>query len=222
MKHNKHWALKLLGILVIIFIAQIIFPKLTDLFVLKSADIFSRPWILLTSIFLHGGVGHLLLNGFALALFGSILEEIIGSKKFLTLYFIGGIIASLVFVFGLPILSAIGMPSSGNALGASGAIFAVLGALTVLRPGMTVWVSYMPMPMWIAAIVWAGQDLLGIFIPDNVANFAHLGGLIFGLIAGFSFRLRNVESKRKAKKKKEDMMLSDDEIEEWERRNFAF
>src|SRR3989344_7794471 len=103
MKYNHHWTLKLVGILVVIFILQLIFPLITDLFILKSGDIFSRPWILLTSIFLHGGLGHLLLNGFALALFGSILEEIIGSKKILLLYFTGGIIASLVFLLGLPI-----------------------------------------------------------------------------------------------------------------------
>lgn len=222
MKYNDHWALKLVGILIGIFILQIIFPVITELFVLRSTDILSRPWILLSSIFLHGGLGHLLLNGFALALFGSILESIIGSRKFLTIYFLGGIIASLVFVFGLPILSAIGMPSSGNALGASGAIFAALGALTAMRPRMTVWVSFMPMPMWVAAIVWAGQDLLGVFIPNNVANFAHLGGLFFGLGIGFYYRNKNVERVGRIKaQKRDDIMLSDKEIEEWENRNFG-
>lgn len=220
MNFKKYWAFKLVGILIVIYILQVIFPIITDLFLLKSTDIFSRPWILITSIFLHGGLSHLLLNGFALVLFGSILEGTIGTKKFLTIYFIGGIIASLVFVIGLPILSSIGMPSSGNALGASGAIFAVLGALTVLRPTMTVWVSFMPMPMWVAAIFWAGQDLLGIFIADNVANFAHLGGLVFGLIIGFYYRGRSVRDHKPRVSK--SIMLSDEEIEQWEDRNFNF
>jgi len=214
-------ALKLVGILIVIFILQIIFPVITDLFVLKASDIFTRPWILLSSIFLHGSVVHLLLNGFALALFGSILEGIIGSKKFLTIYFIGGIIANIIFVFGLPLLYIIGMPSSDYALGASGAIFSLLGLLTVLRPGMTVWISYMPMPMWVAAIVWAMQDLLGIFIPDNIANFAHLGGLVFGLISGFFYRNLK-DTKRKHVRKDNNMALSKEEIEEWEKRNFGF
>lgn len=218
MRFNNHWALKILGILVVIFILQIIFPVITDLFILKSFDIFTRPWILLTSIFLHGGLGHLMLNGFALALFGSILEEIIGSKKFLVLYFSGGIMASIVFILGLPLLNAIGMPISRSALGASGAIFAVLGTLTVLRPKMTVWVSYMPMPMWVAAIVWAGQDIFGVFIPDNIANFAHLGGLAFGLIVGFFYKGKNIE--KTATKKNNDILLSDKEIEDWENKSF--
>ena len=219
MKFNENWSLKLVGTLVIIFILQKVFPIITELFVLKSGDIFTRPWILLTSIFLHGGLVHLLFNGFALALFGSILENIIGSKRVVFVYFLGGFIASIVFVLGLPFLKLVGMPSSGNALGASGAIFAALGCLTVLRPNMRVWVSYMPMPMWVAAIVWAGQDLFGIFVPDNVANFAHLGGLIFGVLVGFAYRNKGIKTIKK-KRKKDDLMLSDKEIEEWENSNF--
>ena len=219
MSFNDHWALKLLGIIAVCFVIQSIFPGFTDLFILKNTEVFSRPWILITSIFLHSGLLHILLNGFALLIFGSILEEIIGSKRFLILYFLGGIIANIVFLLVLPILSLLGMPSSGNALGASGAIFAALGALTVLRPTMTVWVSYMPMPMWIAAIVWAGQDLLGVFIPDNVANFAHLGGLFFGIIGGFHLRTRRKE-KNYPKKKKDDLSLSEEELDKWERSMF--
>ncbi len=215
MRFNKHWSLKLVGILIAIFIFQLIFPLITDVFILKSSDILTRPWILLTSIFLHGSLGHLLLNIFALALFGSILEEIIGSKRFIIIYLTGGIIASIVFILGLPILFTIGMPTSGNALGASGAIFSILGMLAVLRPHITVWISYMPMPMWIAAIVWAGQDLMGIFIPDNVANFAHLGGLLFGIIIGFFYKDKKIK-----KKGKKSLMLGNKEIEEWESKNF--
>ena len=208
MKFN-YLSLKITGFLVFVFILQILFPQLTNLFVLESSDVFTRPWILITSIFLHGGLSHLLLNGFALALFGSILEQIIGSKRFLFVFFVSGIFASIFSSFFYD-----------SALGASGAIFGVLGTLTVLRPLMTVWVSYMPMPMWVAAIVWALQDIFGIFIPDNIANFAHLGGLFLGLIIGFYLR-RKPEKKVKTRRKKGDIMLTKDEIESWERGHFG-
>ena len=205
MKFNRYLALKLTGLLVVIFILQLIFPVITELFRLESADVLVRPWILLTSVFLHGSFGHLLLNGFALALFGSILENIIGSRKFLYVFLISGLFASILASFFY-----------NAALGASGAIFGVLGMLTVLRPTMTVWVSYLPMPMWVAAIVWAAQDVLGVFIPDNVANFAHLGGLGVGLVIGFFYK----EKKFKVPKRK-DIMLSKEEIEDFERRSFG-
>jgi len=204
--HNRYWALKITGILVLVFILQVIFSFISEMFILKSNDVFSRPWILITSIFLHGGLAHLMLNGFALALFGSILEEIIGSRRFLILYFISGLVANLV-----------AFPFYNAALGASGAIFGVLGCLTVLRPGMTVFVGYMPMPMWVAAIFWAIQDILGVFIPDNIANFAHLGGLAFGVILGFYYRGK----KPRVIKHTKDLMLSDDDIKDWENRMFG-
>ena len=60
----------------------------------------------------------------------------------------------------------------------------VLGTLVVLRPTMVVWINFMPMPMWLAGIFWGLQDLIGVFIADNVGNIAHLGGLACGLIFG--------------------------------------
>ena len=208
MKFNNYLSLKITGFLVFVFILQVLFPEITDLFVLESSDVFTRPWILVTSIFLHGGLSHLLLNGFALALFGSLLEQIIGSKRFLFVFFVSGLFASFFSSFFYD-----------SALGASGAIFGVLGTLTVLRPVMTVWVSYMPMPMWVAAIVWALQDIFGIFIPDNIANFAHLGGLVLGLVIGFYFR--GEQEKRPTVRKKSDLMLTKEEIDGWERGHFG-
>ena len=206
MKYNSRFALKLTGLIVVIFILQLIFPKITSLFALNSSYVFSRPWTIITSIFLHGSFAHLLLNGFALALFGSILEEIIGTKKFISTFFLSGIIAGITAA-----------PFYNSALGASGAIYGILGILTVLRPGMTVWVSYLPLPMWAAAIFWALQDIFGTFIPSNIANFAHLGGLAAGLLIGFF--LRKEKSPLTIKRKKDQLMLTKEELDEWERRN---
>jgi hypothetical protein len=100
---------------------------------------------------------------FGLALFGSILEKIIGSKRFLWIYLGIGVLGNLIGVFLYP-----------RSLGASGAIFGILGLLAVLRPNMQVWVMYFPMPMWAAAIVWFLIDFVGIFAPAGTANAIHI------------------------------------------------
>ena len=163
-------------------------PSVTDSFVLLSSDMLSRPWILVTSMFLHGGADHLIYNMFALALFGTILEKIIESKRFIALYFISGLIAGIG--------AAIFYPA---ALGASGAIMGVLGCLAVLRPRMRVWVGYVPMPMAIAAVVWVGGDLVGMFAPSGVANAAHLFGMFFGLGVGLYYMKQFGEKQVKRK-----------------------
>ena len=131
-----YYSLILAGICVVCFVLQLMIPGFTDSFLLVSADIWSRPWILVTSVFLHGSVVHLFYNMFALIIFGTILENIIKRKKFLIVFFVAGVLASFgsSFMYNL-------------ALGASGAIFGLLGMLAVLRPRMRVWVSYIPMPM---------------------------------------------------------------------------
>lgn len=167
-------ALVLVALNVIVFIAQFIFPAITDQFALYSSRVLAEPWLLVTSMFLHGGLEHLFFNMFALGLFGFILENFIGSRKFLLIYLVSGIVAGAG--------AAIFYPA---ALGASGAIFGILGTLTFLRPRMRVWVMGVPMPMFVAAILWAGIDLVGMFAPGNTANAAHLFGLGTGLLGGF-------------------------------------
>lgn len=215
MAFNNHWALKLTVLMVGVFVLQLFFPAITDWFVLDARTVLFEPWTLLTSIFLHGGFEHILFNGFALLLFGSILENIIGSKKFVSYFLLTGIIAGLVFILGIPIIQSIQGVSSTAALGASGAIFGALGILTVLRPTMIVYLGFFPLPMWMAAIVWAGQDLLGIFVPDNIANFAHLGGLFAGLLIGLYLTHWKINLPKKRARSK---AVSDKELDQWEDR----
>ncbi|UCG95121.1 MAG: rhomboid family intramembrane serine protease [archaeon] len=170
----RKYTFVLLAVCVVLFVIQAAFPVITDSFALYRDRVLAEPWLLVTSVFLHGGLDHLFFNMFALGLFGFILENIIGSKRFLFIYFVAGIAASLG--------AAIFYPAS---LGASGAIFGILGTLTVLRPRMKVWVLGVPMPMFVAAILWAGIDLIGMFAPGNTANAAHLFGLGAGLLAGY-------------------------------------
>ena len=179
----KFYALILSAICIVVFVLQLIFPIFTEIFLLNNLS-FAEPWRFVSAIFLHGGMAHLIYNLFALALFGSILESLIGNRKFLVVFFATGVLANIVSV-----------NFYDSSLGASGAIFGVIGALIVVRPSMMVWAFGLPMPMFIAGILWAAGDLIGVFVPSNVANIAHLSGMFAGLIFGAFYRTWKYERK---------------------------
>jgi uncharacterized protein len=187
-----------------IFILQTSISGFTDYFILDSDKVLFKLYTIITAIFLHSGIPHLMYNLLGLALFGSILEHIIGSKKFLHIFFISGIIASIVSI-----------PFYDRVLGASGAIYGVLGMLGILRPKMTVWVYSLPMPMFLALIVWAAGDFLGVFAPSGTANIAHLGGLFIGVAAGFYYR-QNYKSHKIVKRN--EIPIDEDKVKEWEKK----
>ena len=204
----KFYSIILALVIITVFILQIIVPNFTEAFVLNSKA-FPEIYRFLTAIFLHGSLSHLILNLFALVLFGVILEKLTGSKRFLLVFFVSGILANIIaFNF---------YPSS---LGASGAIFGVIGALTIIKPLMTVWAFSLPMPLFVAAILWMIGDILGIFYPQGTGNIAHLSGLAVGLILGLLFRFKH------ARKKQQREMLSyetrfsipEDYMRDWESR----
>jgi len=171
---------------VVIFVLQIILgPNFIDAFILISNDIFTRPWILLTSMFLHGGLDHLLFNMYALFLFGILLEQKIGTKKIAFTYFSAGIVASVFSSFIYPLITG----TTFRALGASGAIMGIIGALIILMPNLRLLFLFaIPMPLWVAGIIWIIIDLLGIFMPSGIANIAHLVGMGTGLLIGLYFK----------------------------------
>jgi membrane associated rhomboid family serine protease len=112
--------------------------------------------------------------------FGTYLYRLIGQGRFLFVYFGGGILGSILFILLAPPFSI--------AVGASGAIFALAGALVVMRPKLPVLIFPIPVPipLWLAVI---GGFLILSFLP-YIAWQAHLGGLVLGLIAGYFFRKR--------------------------------
>jgi len=201
----KFYALKFSIVMVLVFLAQILISGFTELFVLNS-DSWLEPWRFLTAVFLHGGVGHLVLNLFALLLFGSILERVAGSGKFLLVFFFTGIFANLISINFYK-----------SSLGASGAIFGVIGALIFIRPGMPVWAFGLPMPLFVAGIIWAGADMLGAigFFSDNpldnTGNIAHLSGMFLGFVFGYFYRKRLRKKVRKI-----DVSIDENEIRRWE------
>jgi membrane associated rhomboid family serine protease len=172
----------IIGINVVIFVVvNISSSLLVDLALLAPLDVFIHyPWGIITSMFTHQDFFHLLFNMLTLYFFGSYLLKMIGTKKFLIIYLAGGLVGGLFFV----LLSTLISPGSiAAAIGASGAIFALGGTLAVLMPQMKVYIMFIPVPvpLWVAVI--GGCLIMSFF--SGVAWEAHLGGLLFGLAAGF-------------------------------------
>lgn len=153
---------------------------------------------------MHADLRHIGSNLFALLLFGFILERIVGTEKFIKIFFITGIVASIGASFFYT-----------AALGASGAVYGILGSLTMIRPKMTVWAFGIPMPMFVAAAMWFLLDFGGLFNPSNVANAAHIAGLISGALISYRYREK---PENKENKEKNDDTVSNEEFNEWEKK----
>ncbi len=138
-----------------------------------------RPWTILTAMFVHSGFMHIFGNMITLFFFGRAIYQLVGQNKFLLLYFIGGIAGNLLYVL-------LGEPLS-IAIGASGAVYTIAGALVVIMPRLTVRLYFfIPMPLWVVVLLFF---VIWSFIPGlGIAWQAHLGGLVVGLIAGYFFR----------------------------------
>lgn len=176
---------------------------LTDLFGLHFvlADNF-RVWQLVSYMFLHGSLTHLFFNMFSLWMFGGLIERTLGAKRFLTYWMVCGIGAGICqefwqtgqyFVEGLnnyPMVNTgSAIISMGNYLnlwttiGASGACYGVLLAFGMLFPNERIMLLLPPIPMKAKYFVagYAAIELISAYASnDNVAHFAHLGGMLFG------------------------------------------
>ena len=165
---------------ILVFIITFIRPELRSAFGLSPMFFLARPWTLLTSMFVHAGFWHIFANMLTLYFFGRYVYMLVGEGKFLVVYFLGGLVGGIFYLLMASPLSI--------AVGASGAIFAVAGALTVMRPKLTVFVFPIPapIPLWVAVI----GGFLILSFASFVAWQAHLGGLVFGLVMGYFFRRR--------------------------------
>ncbi|MEM4358117.1 MAG: rhomboid family intramembrane serine protease [Candidatus Pacearchaeota archaeon] len=163
-----------------------------DYLALKPANILQGKylWTIILSMFIHAGFFHLFANMVSLIFLGSFLERIIGKKRFVFIYFISGIFASIAFIlFSLLIKSEFNV----YAVGASGAIFGIAAVIMILTPKLRVFIFPIPiaMPIYIAILIalfglWAISLAAGL----PIGNTAHLGGFIAGLVYGLFLRLK--------------------------------
>jgi membrane associated rhomboid family serine protease len=194
-------AAKLLLIITFVFLLQTISPQTFEIFVLKRSEILFRPWTFVTYIFLHGSFLHLFSNMLSLFIFGSILEKVVGYKNFLKVFFFTGIFSGVVSTFFY-----------SSVIGASGAIFGVMGVLALIRPKMVVWAFGVPMYIIVAIIIYASLDLAGVFYPDDIAHLGHLSALILGILIGLAWKKKY----QVFEKKKKEFVLSEEEFQKWE------
>lgn len=173
----------IMAVNLLLFVATLVVPNFIYEFLgLRTAGFLLQPWTVITSLFVHSGFWHIIANMVTLYFFGTYLSMLVGTKRFLTVYFCGGVLGNIFFI--LAGLTGLISPFT-TVVGASGAIFAVGGALAVMRPRLRVLVFFfIPAPLWAAII---GGFIILSFAPF-IAWQAHLGGLVFGLIAGYFFR----------------------------------
>lgn len=179
----------LIGICILVYIAQLVTNgAVTNALFYHPALTESQPWRMITSLFVHspGSVLHILFNMFSLFVIGPILEIAIGRWRFLALYFLSGLGGSVAVLLMAP---------TTGVLGASGAIFGLLGAFFVIQRSLGGKNTQI-------IVVIAINLALGFIIP-NVAWQAHVGGLIVGGIVAFVL----LRTRARAKRNEQSLLL---------------
>jgi len=144
----------------------------------------------ITYMFLHANLEHLFFNMFALWMFGRTLEWELGPKRFLTYYMVCGVGAALIQT-----VIAWGLGEPMTLVGASGAIMGLLLAFGVLHPDAVILLIFPPIPMkakWFVVIYALIELLLGWRGVGNIAHFAHVGGMLWGLGLLYWWKWRNI------------------------------
>lgn len=185
---------------------ELIGDKMYELFALFPFESQMFKWYqVVTHMFMHGGFWHLLFNMYTLAIFGTVLERQWGANKFLLFYFVTGIGAALChnLVLHLQISHALAggdMMTAASIMriptvGASGAIYGVLLGYGMLFPNSILQLIFPPVSLkakWFV-LIFAGIELLtGLTgMGGGIAHFAHLGGMLFGLILILYWKKKN-------------------------------
>lgn len=174
---------------VAVFLAQMAAPALLGPFALwplaassmTGGQVGFQPWQLVTYAFLHGGLVHLALNMYALYLFGSALEQVVGPRRYIAFYVVSVLAAGITQL----VVTAV----SGSlypTVGASGGVFGILLAYAVYFPRNQLSLFFLPVgiPARVFVVLYAALELyLGVTgTQEGVAHFAHLGGLVGGAL----------------------------------------
>jgi membrane associated rhomboid family serine protease len=206
----------------LVFLAQQIFGNgpfdtVNNLFALHDVrSEFFKPHQIITHMFMHGSWTHIIFNMLALWMFGSILENVWGSKRFLVFYMLCGLGAAFLHLGALYIelkdnvasLEQMGVAMQNSdmyyellykintpTVGASGAVFGCLAAFGYLFPNSLIYLYFfIPIKAKWFVIIYAGLELwLGVnnSAGDNVAHWAHLGGALVGFLLVLYWNKRN-------------------------------
>jgi rhomboid-like protein len=182
----------LLAINVLMFIMTMVLANKFDLYAILGLHYVEapgfRPWQFVTHMFMHGGIGHIFFNMFALVMFGSKLEFFWKPKRFFIFYFVAGLgAAAMQTLFTYYQLQTGQLSAYPLTVGASGAIYGLLVAYAMYWPNTELYIMFIPVPIK-AKYAIIGLVVLDLFLGvgnfswDNMAHFAHLGGALLGFI----------------------------------------
>lgn len=150
-----------------------------------------RPWQVVTYAFLHGSVMHIVLNMYALYMFGGLLERVMGGRRF-TIYYFTCLVAAAAAQ--LAVLYFFEPGKMYPTVGASGAIFGLLVAFAMLFPREKLMLIPIPVgiPAWLFVILYGTAELVfGVTgTLSGIAHFAHLGGLVAGVVLLLAWGVR--------------------------------
>lgn len=183
---SDNYYLLIIFLCVVVFFLQTGIRGFSEFFYLspKLGNIMQRPWTLISSMFLHGGFGHLFVNMLVLFFFGGELERRVGSKRFLEIFLIAGIAGNLGFTFFSNLTG-----SFVPAVGASGAIFGVFATLAIIAPEIRVLLWFViPLKIRHALVLFALWNIFLLPYGGPVANSAHLSGVLIGLLYGYRLK----------------------------------
>lgn len=170
------WVTRLLIANAAMYLVTRTFPMVLPSLVLVPITLPSRPWTAVTYMFLHANFIHILFNMLVLYFFGPMLEMRLGSRRFLGLYFVSGIVAALVSLFFTP---------RAIIVGASGAVYGIMLGFARFWPRqqILIWGILPIQARWLVVVMTALSLYAGFSgSRDGVAHFAHLGGFLGGLL----------------------------------------
>ena len=186
-EHKLTWSLILVNVAVFLLVFS--FPQETIDWILGAFS-FSyatalEPWRWVTSLFLHASASHLFFNMIGLFFFGKILEKELKEKRewFLAIYFVSGLLGNFVYMFSSP----------NPVVGASGAVFGIMGAVMLLNPVKRIHMYLFPLPLGVIAIMFAMVETMVVYFDPgmaqgNVAHVAHVAGLATGAIFAYFYQ----------------------------------
>lgn len=167
----------ILVICVLLLFVRYLAPAFTfNYLALNPAFVAARPWTLVTHIFVHANMEHLFFNMLFLFFFGTELERRVGESRFLQIFIISGLVAAIGQMAVVP---------TGYMMGASGALYGVMGCLAVIAPEIRVLLFFViPLSIRAAVVLFAVLDFTMMGSADSIAHMAHITGLLVGLAYG--------------------------------------
>jgi len=199
------WVLILIVANIGFFLLSLINPGISMGFEYRPSEILERPWSVVTYLFMHADVTHILFNMIGLFFFGPRLETYVGEKKFLSLYFISGLTGALLTSLLTP---------NVRIIGASGAAYGVFLGFAYFWPKepIYIWGVFPVQARWMVVAFTVLSLYGGIGDRDGIAHFAHLGGYV-GAFLYLRFAVKDVT--RPQEERKTPARISQADLDRW-------